>query len=430
MFAFFQGASLRIARNLIKVTGLRESLAVFQENNFASIGTAEVLKHLIAVDACNLLQTMEEDFIAKELPKDSLLEILDDYVIENLKAEPMIPCRDGADRMQQCLEIMDIVEKYQEYWVNPKTQDPGPRFYCVKDLLRRLGCESNAPIRDNLLMFVYEQHNKFIHYFRTLLEPFQEEESQSALAAATASAPEAPIPPPVIRESPGEEAGSQPDAPDPSTKTVETPLAHPKPVETQVSVPAVMGEEIKAKPIEEKPEMNLLDESQAPVISSMEKSHTAEADDRQKEVAAVTAEMNPQTSSLQNPVAAELPLQAEEKPKEEAVTVISLDEEKPKEAITLGKGGVLKWNNLSQDIFQGDDSAALPLGETKESVSSVPNTSDAPKETPHLREFPPSDQKPVLDSPSTSFSRQLEDIFLMEGPPAGVPPKNAPPKLG
>ena len=175
MFAFFAGASLRIARNLIQVTGLKESLAVFQKNNFSNISEVEVLKLLLAVDACNLLQTMKEDFISREISEEDRQDAVDDYVVENLKGSAVIPCRDGAERMEQLDEILGVAAKFQENWTREDTKDPGPRFYCVKELLRRLNCEDNTPIHDNLFEFVYQQHNRFIRYFKTLLEPFRTE---------------------------------------------------------------------------------------------------------------------------------------------------------------------------------------------------------------------------------------------------------------
>ncbi len=180
MFAFFPGASFKIARNLIKVTGLKESLAVFQKNNFSNIGDAEVLKILIAVDACNLLQTMKEEFISHEISEDDLQDTVEDYVVENLKDQTVIACRDGADRMDQCQEILGIAAKFQDYWHREDTKDPGPRFYCVKELLRRLNCQANTPIHDAFFEFVYEQHNRFNRYFRILLEPFREEAAPEA----------------------------------------------------------------------------------------------------------------------------------------------------------------------------------------------------------------------------------------------------------
>ncbi len=178
MFSLFDGASQKIAKNLIMITGLKRSLAIYQEHNLSEIPADEVLMLLIGLDTCNLLQTVKEEFIAKEIKEEDLQDIVDDYVVEYLKQQETIVIQDGADRMTRCEEVMTIASKFQENWTQEDRKDPGPRFYCVKELLRLLGNEKNTPIHDTLFEFIYEQHNQFIRYFRTLLEPFPSDEPQ------------------------------------------------------------------------------------------------------------------------------------------------------------------------------------------------------------------------------------------------------------
>ena len=66
-----------------------------------------------------------------------------------------------------------LAEKYKVHWMEEReeTGGPGPRYYCVKDLLRRLGNEKNYELHDALFEFVYLQHKHFIHYFNVLLDP-------------------------------------------------------------------------------------------------------------------------------------------------------------------------------------------------------------------------------------------------------------------
>jgi hypothetical protein len=172
MFTLFEGASQKIARNLIMITGLRRSLAIYQQNNLSDIPNDEVLMLLIGMDTCNLIQTLKEEFITKEISQEDIQDIVDDYVVEYLKQQDSIVIQDGADRMNRCQEALAIAVKFQENWTREDRKDPGPRFYCVKELLRLLGNEENKPIHDTLFEFIYEQHNQFIRYFRTLLEPF------------------------------------------------------------------------------------------------------------------------------------------------------------------------------------------------------------------------------------------------------------------
>ncbi len=172
MYFLFEGASLKIAKNLIQVTGVQETLKLFQQKNISNVGMGELLVQVLALNACNLVQTMKENFIDKEIDPEDQQDIADDYVVENLRMLGLINIRDGADLMDKCQDILGIAEKLRVYWTSEDDpKGPGPRYYCVKDVLRRLGNEKNLELHDALFEFMYTQHKHFIHYFRTLLDP-------------------------------------------------------------------------------------------------------------------------------------------------------------------------------------------------------------------------------------------------------------------
>jgi hypothetical protein len=174
MYFLFEGASLKIAKNLIQVTGIQETLKLFREKNISSVGMEELLIQVMALNACNLVQTMKEDFINKEIESEDQQDITDDYTVENLRMLSLINIRDGADLMEKCQDILGIAEKLRVYWTSEDDpKGPGPRYYCVKDVLRRLGNEKNFELHDALFEFMYTQHKHFIHYFRTLLDPIE-----------------------------------------------------------------------------------------------------------------------------------------------------------------------------------------------------------------------------------------------------------------
>jgi|ERR1035441_8210546 hypothetical protein len=174
MFSLFEGASLKIAKNLIKVTGFQESLALFQEKNLSSVGKDELLTQVLALNACNLLQTMKENFVDQEFDPEDRQDIVEDYVVENLRLQKWIVLNDGGVLMDKCQEILGISEKFRAHWMGEEDQTgPGPRYYCVKETLRKLGNEMNYALHDALFEFIYLQHKHFIHYFRTLLEPLE-----------------------------------------------------------------------------------------------------------------------------------------------------------------------------------------------------------------------------------------------------------------
>lgn len=172
MYSFFDGASLKVAKNLIHTTGVRESLALFMEKNIPNTASEELLKIVLALNACNLNQTMKEEFVERAIGPLDRQDIVDDYVVEILREQDWIAIQDGAERMDKGLEILDMAEKLQIHWINEDdTNGPGPRYYCVKDVLRRLGNDRNFELHDALFEFIYLQHKQFIDYFRQLLEP-------------------------------------------------------------------------------------------------------------------------------------------------------------------------------------------------------------------------------------------------------------------
>jgi len=190
MYSFFEGASLKVAKNLIRVTGVRESLSLFMEKNISNTASEELLKIVLALNACNLNQTMKEDFVAKEISDLDRQDIVDDYVVENLREQDWIPIKDGGERMDKGMEILDVAEKLQVHWINEEdTNGPGPRYYCVKDVLRRLGNEKNFDLHDSLFEFIYLQHKQFIDYFRQLLDPEPMEEEVPAITEPPVEAP-------------------------------------------------------------------------------------------------------------------------------------------------------------------------------------------------------------------------------------------------
>jgi hypothetical protein len=200
MFWLFEGASLKIAKNLIKVTGVQNTLTLFYQKNLSNVAPEDALKLILALNSCNLMQTMREDFINKEIDPEDRQDIVEDYVVENIRQLAVIQARDGAERMDKCMEIMDVSEKLRSHWMGEEDHTgPGPRYYAVKDVLRRLGNETNHDLHDALFEFVYTQHRHFIHYFKNLLEP-----SEGPLATNELPVPELPIEPPVSPKDPGE----------------------------------------------------------------------------------------------------------------------------------------------------------------------------------------------------------------------------------
>lgn len=78
MYSLFEGASLKIAQNLIKVTDVREAVTLFLNKNLSTVNKQDLFIQLLALNACNLLQTMKEDFVSREISLEDSQDITDD----------------------------------------------------------------------------------------------------------------------------------------------------------------------------------------------------------------------------------------------------------------------------------------------------------------------------------------------------------------
>ena len=159
---------MEIAKKLIRTTGLEDSLAILKEKyHTGAVGPEDLLKLVLALSTCNLVRTMKSEFIALEITDEDQQDIIDDYVVESLRRQILLPLKDGADRMEKCEAILGIARELQAFWNNTDDpKGPGPRYYCVKEVLRRLGDEMNYDLHDALFEFMYLQHKHYIDFFR------------------------------------------------------------------------------------------------------------------------------------------------------------------------------------------------------------------------------------------------------------------------
>ena len=164
--------SLDIARKLVQSTGLKESLDLLKEKNHAGkVEPGELLKQVLGLSACNLIRTMKEGFISREILGEDQQDIIDDYVVESLRRQDLVRLRDGADLMDRCQEILAVAEGLQVFWNDSNDpKGPGPRYYCVKEVVSRLGDALNYDLRDAFFEFTYLQHKHFIDFFRDFLK--------------------------------------------------------------------------------------------------------------------------------------------------------------------------------------------------------------------------------------------------------------------
>lgn len=166
--------SLEIARKIIKNTGLDENLGIIQQKKHpVAAKPREFLKLVMALSTCNLVQTMKADFIIGDLKEGLRDEILLDYVKESLAKQDLIKLKGRAEVEEMRTAVMAVVNELQDFWkdgTDPQGSGPGPRYYCVKEVLKRIGGGPNLDLHDALFELMYLQHRHYINCFREILK--------------------------------------------------------------------------------------------------------------------------------------------------------------------------------------------------------------------------------------------------------------------
>ena len=226
MYLFFTGASLKIARDLIRTTGIGEYWGPLLEKSKWHGGKGKLLTEILGLNACNLAQTMKETSVDKEIDAEDRQDLLDDYIMENLRLQNWVALRDGSERMGKWQEILVVWERLRPHFNRTReAQGFKPRLEAVRDVMRHLGTGANVPFEEALLEFVESQHRLFKGYIMALLEPFSVEDLPAE--------PEPPVEPQRPAASVGLEALGEMGRPAKTSAPVEppAPVESPAPVE-------------------------------------------------------------------------------------------------------------------------------------------------------------------------------------------------------
>ena len=177
MFFEKKSNSLEIARGIIKNTGLDENLGILkQKKKPISFEPKEFLKLVMSLCACNLVQTMKADFIAEEIGGQNLDDIISDYILESFRNQDLVKLSDKREAEEMRLAVMGIVRELEGFWdekEDPRGSGPGPRYYCVKEVLKRLGTQPNYDLHDALFELMYLQYKHYIKFFRVFLDKWE-----------------------------------------------------------------------------------------------------------------------------------------------------------------------------------------------------------------------------------------------------------------
>jgi hypothetical protein len=242
MYIFFTGSSLKIARDLIRSTEIGECWALFLEKSKGEITKENLLKEILGLNACNLAQTLKEILADREIDAEDRQDLLDDYIMENLRLQDWISFRDGAERMGACQEIEAIWERLRPHFSRTReAQGFKPFQEAIREVMWHWKAGDNKPLQEALLEFVETQHRLFIRYFRGLLEPF----------AVVTEEPPPETPPLLEPKAPGKPPASvEVKAPvEPSARVEPKALME---VKAPVEIPRVEPAPVLEKKVEEK----------------------------------------------------------------------------------------------------------------------------------------------------------------------------------
>jgi hypothetical protein len=169
--------SLQIARQIIKHTGLDENLGIIkQKRQLGKTEPRELLKLVMALSTCNLVQTFKAEFMAGDFTDQQRDDILRDYVMESFRNQDLVKLGGKEEAEQMRLAVMGIVGELQAFWdesEDPHGSGPGPRYYCVKEVLKRLGDQSNFDLHDALFELMYLQYKHYLKFLRDYLEKWE-----------------------------------------------------------------------------------------------------------------------------------------------------------------------------------------------------------------------------------------------------------------
>jgi hypothetical protein len=168
--------SLDIARQIIKNTGLDENLGILKQKRHAvPVPPKEILKMVMALSACNLVQTMKAEFITNKLSQETRDDITKDYIMESFRNQDLFRLEKGEMEGLR-LGVMEVVEKLQGFWGEAEDlSGPGPRYYCVKEVLSGLGGGQNYELHDALFELMYLQYRHYLKYFKGFLGELDQE---------------------------------------------------------------------------------------------------------------------------------------------------------------------------------------------------------------------------------------------------------------
>jgi hypothetical protein len=97
-------------------------------------------------------------------------DIVRNYVLESYHQQDLLSVGSKKETEALRLDAMEVVPRLQGFWTedeDPQGSGPGPRYYCVKEILKRLGGGKPDHNRHEAFFeLMYLQHKHYLIFFR------------------------------------------------------------------------------------------------------------------------------------------------------------------------------------------------------------------------------------------------------------------------
>jgi hypothetical protein len=162
-----KSAAEETAQALLKLTGVPEALAVLEKRKDPGTAWPVERVHLVtALGVCNLARTLAAEPISRGMDAETREALVEAFLVGLLKRQKTVKVKDGDDLEGHCKAVRAIVAELASFWETDPT-GPGPRYYCVKEVLKRLGgTDPDYVVHDALFEMMYLCHKRYLDYFR------------------------------------------------------------------------------------------------------------------------------------------------------------------------------------------------------------------------------------------------------------------------
>jgi hypothetical protein len=167
-----KNSSQEIAEMLLKLSELPALFEQLQVKKGRNPEMAQkILQIILAMSACNLVQTLKTDFLVSKLSPEKREAILRDYILQAFRSQTLVKFKNEAELNEKRQLVMGIVSELQKPWNENEDSHgsgPGPRYFCAKATLSMFGADPDFELHDALFEHMYLKYKLYIDFLKTL----------------------------------------------------------------------------------------------------------------------------------------------------------------------------------------------------------------------------------------------------------------------